>query len=653
MALKSRYTLEQIEAMDLISFFRESTFDDIYHSVKILRVARYARESTKHEDQQKALENQIERLDDMIYRNMNYTMQDRHRYTERGISGRTVDSRVAFNLMLDAAKRHEFDVIIVQDICRFARNLKELLIYIDTLKEYEVGVLILDGQYWTFNLSETDIIRIAVDGGMAQGESMRTSKRVSNGIQSYRDRGQLVVSKLFGYTLIKAVERKDNTLKVHPENGLTVKKIFELYTHPDASKRMGSARIANYLNANGYKTDAGDLSWTPSKINRVLKNEKYMGYIMYGKFKVVDTMKKKKIATKVKPIREDIYDEEGNLTKKCNLIKGDWEPLVTEEVWWLARKIQDGRAAEYIYSKRGNMVNGLRESVDMIANKSFCQCGYSRSPQYLHVAKDGKEAQFRYTCRWQINAKTPQYRADHKLQPIPNLCTLGAVSEMKLWLMSLKVFEYVFGDRKEDILTTLKYIEEYKRQTAGSDDGKTLKDLQDELEKVISQIDKLYLEKLSDEIDATMYKRLSQTLTEKQKVLERGIQDRQQQEARDTRQLFDLKAISDRLDTYVDFTGKRVCNEMIDVFVERIIYRENDEFLWEMNLSGVTSDSRKYRIKEYSEEYSNYLKSDDNFHIIHKFLIPVEECKEFVETVCERRFVPKFWKSIIVKIAVK
>ncbi len=653
MALKSRYTLEQIEAMDLISFFRESTFDDIYHSVKILRVARYARESTKHEDQQKALENQIERLDDMIYRNMNYTMQDRHRYTERGISGRTVDSRVAFNLMLDAAKRHEFDIIIVQDICRFARNLKELLIYIDTLKEYEVGVLILDGQYWTFNLSETDIIRIAVDGGMAQGESMRTSKRVSNGIQSYRDRGQLVVSKLFGYILIKAVERKDNTLKIHPENGLTVKKIFELYTHPDASKRMGSARIANYLNANGYKTDAGDLNWTPSKINRVLKNEKYMGYIMYGKFKVVDTMKKKKIATKVKPIREDIYDEEGNLTKKCNLIKGDWEPLVTEEVWWLARKIQDGRAAEYIYSKRGNMVNGLRESVDMIANKSFCQCGYSRSPQYLHVAKDGKEAQFRYTCRCQINAKTPQYRADHKLQPIPNLCTLGAVSEMKLWLMSLKVFEYVFGDRKEDILTTLKYIEEYKRQTAGSDNGKTLKDLEDELEKVINQIDKLYLEKLSGEIDATMYKRLSQTLTEKQKVLERGIQDRQQQEARDTRQLFDLKAISDRLDTYVDFTGKRVYNEMIDVFVERIIYRENDEFLWEMNLSGVTSDSRKYRIKEYSEEYSNYLKSDDNFHIIHKFLIPVEECKEFVETVCERRFVPKFWKPIIVKIAVK
>lgn len=653
MALKSKYTLEQIKEMDLISFFRESTFEDIYHSEKLLRVARYARESTNHEDQQKALENQIERLDSMIYKNMNYIMEDRHRYTERGISGRTVDDRVAFNLMMDAAKRHEFDVVIVQDICRFARNLKELLIYIDLLKEYGIGVLILDGQYWTFNLSETDIIRIAVDGGMAQGESMRTSKRVSNGIQSYRDRGQLVVSKVFGYILVKAIERKDNTLKVHPENGLTVKKIFELYTHPDLSQRMGSSRIANYLNANGYKTDAGDLNWTPSKVNRVLKNEKYMGYIMYGKFKVVDPMTKKKIATKIQPIREDEYDNDGNLVKKCNLVKGDWEPLVSEEVWWLAHDIQTGRAAEYIYSKNGNMVNGLRESTDMIANKSFCQCGYSRSPQYTHCAKEGKEAQFRYTCRWQINSKTPEYRATHNLLPIPNLCTLESTSEMKLWLMSLRVFEYVFGDRKEDILATLRYIEEAKKQTAGSVDGKTLNDLQNELAKVTDQIDKLYLEKLSGEIDINMYKRLSQVLVDKQEVLERGIQDRQLQEARDTRQLFDLKAISERLNTYVDFTGKRVCNEMIDVFVERIIYRENDEFVWEMNLSGVTSDARKYRIREYSEEYSNSLKSDDNFNIIHKFMIPVEECKEFVENVCKRRFVSKFWKPITVKIAVK
>lgn len=653
MSMQSKYSVDQIKAMDLLQFFRESTFDDIYYSVRLLRVARYARESTNHEDQKMALENQVERLDTFIRDRQNYLLEERHKYTERGISGRLADDRVAFNLMLEAAERHEFDVLVVQDVCRFARNLKELLIYIDVLKEYGVGVLILDGQYWTFNLSETDIIRISVDGGMAQGESLRTSKRVNNGVQSYRDRGQLVVSGIFGYNLKKAVDRRDNSLTIHPVHGLTVKKIYDLYTHPDPNKRMGSARIANYLNANGYKTAVGDLNWTPSKVNRVLKNEKYMGYILYGKFKVVDTMAKKKVATKIKPIRANTYDEEGNLVEKCNLIKGDWEPLVSKEVWWMAHDIQSGRAAEYVYSKHGNMVNGLRESVDVIANKSFCQCGYSRSPQYIHTAKDGKEAQFRYTCRWQINSKTPEYRVTHKLPLIKNLCTLEAVSEMKLWLMSLKVFQYLFDNSKDEIIRTLRYIEESKKEADSIRGGNKLPELQNKLKEVETQIENLYMEKLSGNVDDNMFKKLLKTLTESKESLERGIRDRQLEEARDNKMLFDLDAIAKRLDTFVDFSGRKVSNELMDMFVERIIYRSNDEFVWEMNLSGVRSDARKYRIKEYSEDYAKQLQSDETFNIIHSFLIPVEECQEYVTEKVGRRFVPKFWRTMTVKIAVK
>lgn len=654
MSLKSKYSEEQIKAMDLNDFLREATYDDVYYTIRLLKVARYARESTKHEDQVKALENQVDRLDTFITGNPKFLMEEKHKYTEHGISGRTVDDRTAFNLMIQAAKRKEFNVIIVQDVCRFARNLKELLIYIDILKEYGIGVLILDGQYWTFNMSETDILRLAVDGGMAQGESMRTSKRVANGVQSYRERGQLVVSKVFGFVLKKAVDRRENTLTIHPVNGLTVKKIFELYTHPDSRQRLGSTKIANYLNANGYKTDAGDLNWTPSKVNRVLKNEKYMGYIMYGKFKMVDTMTKKKIATKIKPVREDVYDD-GNLLKKCNLVKGDWEPLVSEEVWWLANKIRENRAAEYISSPNGNRLNGLRESVDVIANKSFCQCGYSCSPQYTHTAKNGKEAQFRYKCRGQINFKTPKYREEHHLPPIQHLCTVEAVSEVKTWLMSLKVFGYLFGDCKDEILATLQYIQESKREADTFKGGQvcTVEGMKSELEVVIKQIDNLYLDKLSGEIDINMYKRMSQSLTEKKETLERGIADRQMEEARNDKMLFDIEAIRKRLDAFVDFSGRKVSDELIDVFVERIIYRSNDEFVWEMNLSGVRSDSRKYRIREYSEEYEKQLKSDESFNIVYSFMIPVEECREFVEKKVGRRFVKKYWRPITVKIAVK
>ena len=93
---------------------------------------------------------------------------------------------------------------------------------------------------------------------------------------------------------------------------------------------------------------------------------------------------------------------------------------------------------------------------------------------------------------------------------------------------------------------------------------------------------------------------------------------------------------------------------MIDLFVERIIRRENDEFLWVMNLSGERSDTRKYRLAEYSEEYAKTLQSDEEFDIVDQFMIPLEECKEFVTSEeVNRRFVPKFWQPITVKIAVK
>ena len=654
MSIKTLYSEEQIRNMNLFDYFRECSFDDIFHTTRVLRVARYARESTNHEEQKVALENQIERLDSMIENNPYFTMEERHKYTEYGISGRLATDRTAFNLMVDAASRREFDVIIVQDTCRFARNIEDLFRYIRVFKEYGIGVLILDGHYWTYNMSEVDILRLAIDAGMAQGESMRTANRVNNGVESYRNRGQLVISCLFGYILDKKVDKRQDTLIMHPIHSLTVRKIFELYTSPDIEKRMGSGQIAKYLIEHEYKTSAGDLRWTPAKVIRVLKNEKYMGYMMYGKFKVVDTMAKKRVATHIEPVREDIYNEKGELVAKCNLIKGDWEPIVSEEVWWLAYEIRTNRASEYIYSEKGNLKNGLRPAKDVIANKSFCQCGYSRSIQYVHVAKNGKPAQFRYACRWQINDKSPAYRERNGLAKIPNQCNLEAVSEVKLWLMSLKVFEYVFGDSREEVLYTLELLEESKKHKAQKTNGKNLPELQKELERVERQIENLYLDKLAGEIDANMCKKLAHRLEENKAEIERGIHELHMEESRESSARFDLEQIRQKLSTYVDFTGKKVSEELLDTFVERIIFRANDEFLWEINLSGVKSTGEKYRIKEYSEEYAKQLQSDENFNIIHTFLITVKECKEFVESdKVNRRFVGKYWRPITVKIAVK
>lgn len=62
----------------------------------------------------------------------------------------------------------------------------------------------------------SDYPRLAAEVSKGQAESLMTSKRVSRGIDTYRERGQLVQGSMFGYDLVKAVERKNNTYKIQP-----------------------------------------------------------------------------------------------------------------------------------------------------------------------------------------------------------------------------------------------------------------------------------------------------------------------------------------------------------------------------------------------------------------------------------------------------
>ena len=115
----------------------------------------------------------------------------------------------------------------------------------------------------------------------------------------------------------------------------------------------------------------------------------------------------------------------------------------------------------------------------------------------------------------------------------------------------------------------------------------------------------------------------------------------------------DIETIKARLNTYVDLKGYGVSNEMIEFFVERIIRRPNNEYVWELNLTGQPSKPNKYKIKKYNKEYSDSLQDDSNFNIIKTFVISLDECKKFCETLAHRQFRASYWNQITVKIAVK
>jgi hypothetical protein len=157
----------------------------------------------------------------------------------------------------------------------------------------------------------------------------------------------------------------------------------------------------------------------------------------------------------------------------------------------------------------------------------------------------------------------------------------------------------------------------------------------------------------SEEIKPNDFKRLTQNLNDKKEAIERRILDKKKEEAKNNRELFDIQAISDKLNTYVDLSALKVSEEMLEMFVERIVRRENDEYVWEMNLSGVRSSALQYRIKEYSEDHAQALQSDNNFNIVKSFMIPLSECEKYCTDMVKRRFIKKYWNALTVKIAIK
>lgn len=646
MSIQTKYSKSEIKELSKAEFMREATFNDMITNMgKVFNVAYLARESTKHADQVKALNIQIQQLEEFIADKTHFRLASNCKFIESGKSGLSQEWRDVFRLMMEMAGDGKFDVLIVDSASRFARNVGELFTTIETLKELGIGVLILTGYYWTFNLSASDVSRLASEAGMAQAESMQTGDRVRKHMTTVASNGQLLGGDMFGYRLVKAVERKNNTLEIERTEAYTIRVIFERYASDNPEEHLSTTGLVSYLIENKMYTFAGDLNWTPSKINRVLSNEKYMGYELYGKSRVVDTVKKKKVLTKVKP-KADVYDMDGNLIEKGNLIRGNWTPIVPPELWWKAyNKLHAATGT----TKDNKMKVGIRSSNDAIARKSYCSCGYTMTPQYTHVATEGKSAQYRYKCRWQINNEILK-RSGHLKEVI---CNKSAVSEMKMWIQSKYVFEYIFSSGKESVQKTLRLIEQCKQDENIPSKNSVLEELEQDLEKHRNRL-KNYIDMKADgEITVDEYKMAYHSAKKKIEELEDKIIKYEAEAAKRKKKVLDLERIEKRLNSFVDLKGYKVSDDMIEMFVERIIHRGNDEFLWIINLSeDATGSGLKYRISGYDREYAKTLNDDSQFNIVTRFIIPVEECKEYCENVVHRRFIPRYWKNIIVKIAV-
>lgn len=258
--------------------------------------------------------------------------------------------------------------------------------------------------------------------------------------------------------------------------------------------------------------------------------------------------------------------------------------------------------------------------------------------------------------RWQVDHAS-KYTIEAALKENNVVCDNPAVSDVKLWLCEKQVFSYVFKNGKSAVLQALEIIEHCKQEEEVLEDGTSLQTLESRRDELKKKRKKLLALSLEDDYDMNDYKELKAEIDEEIATIEDSIAHFEIEKAKQQKKVFNIEDIRQRLNTIINLRDYKVSDEVIDMFVERIIYRGvvdgNDEFVWVMNLSGECTDtSAKYKIRGYDKNYADSLKSDRNFNIVARMLIPMEECKRFCQEEAGRRFKKKYWNPITIKIAI-
>ena len=161
-------------------------------------------------------------------------------YGDEGKSGTRMASRPELQRLLSDARRGLFDLVLVKDVSRLARNVVDFLFAIRLLKELDTPVHFVNAD---LSSSTGNEFILTILSAIAQEESASLSRRIKFGKQLSAQKGR-VPNLVFGYRRLGLYE-----LEPHPTQANTVKQIYFSYADQGCSMEEIARGIATGMRA--------------------------------------------------------------------------------------------------------------------------------------------------------------------------------------------------------------------------------------------------------------------------------------------------------------------------------------------------------------------------------------------------------------------
>lgn len=333
-------------------------------------------------------------------------------YEDAGISGKSIENRIAFSRMMDDIKTGKDNVafVLVFKLSRFGRNAADTLSSLQTMQDYDVNLICVEDGI--DSSKDAGKLMISVLSAVAEIERENIRVQTMEGrMQKAREGKWNGGFAPYGYKLV------DGALVINEEEAVAIRTIFDL----NVNHGMGASGIARYLDNHGISKMPRQNGKSPlfnaALIKRIIKNPVYCGKIAYGRRR---TEKVHGTRNEYHLVNHDDYI----------LVDGKHEALVTDEVWEQAQIIREGNAEKY---KRHNRVED--ETIHLLSGIVKCPiCGAGMyANKCTKRKKDGSFYKHFYYYGCKHRRKDRGYKCDYKKQvneEVLDSAVLEIISEM-------------------------------------------------------------------------------------------------------------------------------------------------------------------------------------------------------------------------------
>ena len=214
------------------------------------------------------------------------TIADDHIYADQAQSDARLD-RPALAALMSTARAGEFDVVLVDDLSRLARD-NHLMLSIIAELHFE-GIRVISVADGLDSTDEESTLAIQVRGIFNELQLRDLKKKTLRGQIGQKERGFFVGEKMFGYRSVPVGETKMDKkgrprpdgykMEIEPKEAAVILRIFTSY-----AEGMSLTQIVKTFNDENIPGSIRSAKgWSPATISRILDNEKYAGRWVWNK----------------------------------------------------------------------------------------------------------------------------------------------------------------------------------------------------------------------------------------------------------------------------------------------------------------------------------------------------------------------------------